>query len=178
MEIRPVGPADLPQIQAIYAHHVATGYASFEEEPPDLAEMTKRCEALLARGLPYLVAAEPDGKILGYAYAGPFRPRRAYRFSVENSIYTRPDSAGKGIGRALLTELIKAASAWGARQMIAVIGDSGNAGSIGLHKALGFQPIGVIRSVGFKHGRWLDSVLMQLPLGDGDASPPQQEVPL
>lgn len=176
MEIRPVGPADLPQIQAIYAHHVATGYASFEEEPPDLAEMTKRCETLLERGLPYIVAAEPDGKILGYAYAGPFRPRRAYRFSVENSIYTRPDSAGMGIGRALLTELIKQATAWGARQMIAVIGDSGNAGSIGLHKALGFQPIGVIRSVGFKHGRWLDSVLMQLPLGDGDASPPQQEV--
>jgi len=178
MEIRPVGPADLPQIQAIYAHHVSTGYASFEEEPPDLAEMTKRCEALLARGLPYFVAAEPDGKILGYAYAGPFRPRRAYRFSVENSIYTRPDSAGKGIGRALLTELIKAATAWGARQMIAVIGDSGNAASIGLHKALGFEPIGVIRSVGFKHGRWLDSVLMQLPLGDCDASPPQQEVTL
>ena len=175
MEIRPVGSADLPQIQAIYAHHVATGTASFEEEPPDLAEMTRRCDALLAVGLPYLVAAEPDGKILGYAYAGPFRPRRAYRFSVENSIYTRPDSAGKGIGRALLTALIRQAAAWGARQMIAVIGDSGNAGSIGLHKALGFQPIGVIRSVGFKHGRWLDSVLMQLSLGDGDASPPQQE---
>jgi phosphinothricin acetyltransferase len=178
MEIRPVRPVDLAQIQVIYAHHVSTGYASFEEDPPDLAEMEKRCAALLARGFPYLVASEPDGTILGYAYAGPFRPRRAYRFSVENSIYMRPDAAGRGVGRALLTALIEAAAAWGARQMIAVIGDSANAASIGLHKALGFQPAGVIRSVGFKHGRWLDSVLMQLPLGDGDASPPHQEVPL
>ncbi len=175
MEIRPVGPADLPQIQAIYAHHVSTGYASFEEDPPDLAEMQRRCADLTARGLPYLVAVEADGTLLGYCYAGPYRPRRAYRFTLENSIYLRADAAGKGVGRLLLAALIEAATAWGARQMIAVIGDSANAASIGLHSKLGFQPAGVLRSVGWKHGRWLDSALMQLTLGDGDQSPPQQE---
>lgn len=175
MEIRPVDPADLPQIQAIYADHVINGFASFEEEAPDLAEMQRRHAELTGKGFPYLVAAEPDGKVLGYAYAGPFRPRRAYRFTLENSIYLRRDAAGRGLGQKLLAALIEAATAWGGRQMMAVIGDSGNTASIRLHTKLGFQHAGLSRSVGWKHGRWLDSVLMQLPLGDGDSTPVLKE---
>ncbi len=171
IRLRPVAPADLPQIQAIYAHHVATGLASFEEIPPDLAEMTRRHDALLAAGYPYLVA-EQGGAILGYAYAGAYRARPAYRFTVENSIYVRHDLRRGGIGRRLLPALIEASAARGYRQMIAVIGDSANAASIRLHAAFGFQTIGTLPSIGFKFGRWVDSVLMQRPLGAGDTTPP------
>lgn len=169
--LRPASPADLPQIQEIYAHHVLTGLASFEETAPDLDEMTKRFQALRAAGYPYLVA-EDEGRILGYAYAGAYRARPAYRFSVENSIYVRHDLRRGGIGRLLLPALIDAAAARGYRQMIAVIGDSANAGSIGLHAAFGFSMIGTLPSIGFKFGRWVDSVLMQRSLGEGDTTPP------
>lgn len=163
--------ADIPAIQAIYAHHVANGLASFEEIPPDAAELAQRRRAILDKGLPY-IAIDIDGKLAGYAYAGPFRPRSAYRFSVEDSIYVAPGLAGRGLGRALLTALIERTTAWGARQMIAVIGDSANAGSIGLHASLGFRMVGTFRSIGFKHARWVDSVMMQLALGDGDTNDP------
>jgi L-amino acid N-acyltransferase YncA len=163
--------ADIPAIQAIYAHHVANGLASFEEIPPDAAELAQRRRAILDKGLPY-IAIDIDGKLAGYAYAGPFRPRSAYRFSVEDSIYVAPGLAGRGLGRALLTALIERTTAWGARQMIAVIGDSANAGSIGLHASLGFRMVGTFRSIGFKRARWVDSVMMQLALGDGDTSDP------
>lgn len=171
IRLRPVAPADLAQIQAIYAHHVSTGLASFEETPPDLAEMTRRHDALLAAGYPYLVA-EQAGAILGYAYAGAYRARPAYRFTVENSIYVRQDLRRSGIGRRLLPALIEASTARGYRQMIAVIGDSANAASIRLHAAFGFHTIGTLPSIGFKFGRWVDSVLMQRPLGAGDTMPP------
>lgn len=171
IRLRPVAPADLPQIQAIYAHHVTTGLASFEETPPDLAEMTRRHDTLLAAGYPYLVA-EQAGSILGYAYAGAYRARPAYRFTVENSIYVRHDLRRGGIGRLLLPALIEACAARGYRQMIAVIGDSANAASIGLHAAFGFHTIGILPSIGFKFGRWVDSVLMQRALGDGDSTSP------
>ncbi|MBL8834154.1 MAG: N-acetyltransferase [Rhodospirillales bacterium] len=163
--------ADIPAIREIYAHHVSRGLASFEEIPPDAAELAQRRRAILDKGLPY-VAVDLDGKLAGYAYAGPFRPRSAYRFSVEDSIYVAPGLAGRGLGRALLTALIERTTAWGARQMIAVIGDSANAGSIGLHASLGFRMVGTFRSIGFKHQRWVDSVMMQLALGDGDTSDP------
>ena len=156
--------ADLPAIQAIYAHHVLTGLASFEELPPDLAEMARRRAELSARGLPHLVA-EADGRVLGYAYAGPYRARIAYRFTVEDSVYVAPDATGRGLGRLLLARLIADCEALGARQMVAVIGDSGNAASIGLHRALGFEHTGTLRDVGSKFGRWVDTVLMQRPLG-------------
>jgi phosphinothricin acetyltransferase len=165
--------ADLPAIQAIYAHHVRHGLGTFEETPPDLAEIAARRDAVLSKDLPWLVA-EAAGKILGYAYAGPFRPRSAYRFALEDSIYVAPDAAGKGVGKTLLAELLRRCEAWGARQMVAVIGDSGNAGSIGVHRALGFAHMGKIAGVGFKHGRWVDVVIMQKRLGDGvDSLPPQ-----
>jgi len=163
--------ADIPAIREIYAHHVSRGLASFEEIPPDAAELAQRRRAILDKGLPY-IAVDLDGKLAGYAYAGPFRPRSAYRFSVEDSIYVAPGLAGRGLGRALLTALIERTTAWGARQMIAVIGDSANAGSIGLHASLGFRMVGTFRSIGFKHQRWVDSVMMQLALGDGDTSDP------
>jgi L-amino acid N-acyltransferase YncA len=163
--------ADLPAIRAIYAHHVTHGLGSFEEIPPEEAELAQRRKAILDKGLPYL-AVDLDGKLAGYAYAGPFRPRSAYRFSVEDSIYVAPGLAGRGIGRVLLQALIARTTVWGARQMIAVIGDSANAGSIGLHESLGFRMVGMFRSIGFKHGRWVDSVMMQLALGDGDTSDP------
>ncbi|PWR18851.1 GNAT family N-acetyltransferase [Zavarzinia compransoris] len=160
----PAGPDHLPGITAIYRHHVAEGFASFEEVPPDPAEMGRRQQALLAGGYPYLVALDENEAVLGYAYAGPYRPRSAYRFTVEDSIYLDPGAAGRGIGRVLLAQLIEACRARGYRQIVAVIGDSGNAASIGLHRALGFEPAGVLRAVGLKKGRWLDSVLMQLGL--------------
>jgi phosphinothricin acetyltransferase len=144
---------DVPAIHAIYAHHVRHGLGTFEETPPDAAEMAARREAVVEKGLPWL-AAEADGGILGYAYAAPFRPRSAYRFALEDSIYVAPGAAGKGVGKALLAEILRRCEAWGARQMIAVIGDSGNAGSIGLHGALGFAHMGKMAGVGFKHGRW------------------------
>lgn len=174
--LRPATPTDIPAIRAIYADAVLNGCASFEIEPPDEAEMIGRLDKIRAAGMPWLVA-EQDGRVLGYAYAGAYRPRPAYGNTVENSVYVDPAAKGHGIGRALLAALIEATTALGCRQMIAVIGDSGNAASIGLHAALGFTPVGTLRSVGRKHGRWLDSVLMQRPLGDGDTSPPDAEAP-
>ncbi|MBM3546242.1 MAG: N-acetyltransferase family protein [Alphaproteobacteria bacterium] len=169
--IRPATPADLPEIQRIYGHHVLNGLASFEEIAPDLAEMTRRYTALIEAGYPYIVA-ELDGKVVGYAYCGPYRPRPAYRYSVENSVYLAPEAARKGIGRTLLTALIERATALGKRQMVAVIGDSANHASIGLHESLGFRRVGTIEGAGFKHGRWVDSVLMQRALGLGLTQPP------
>ncbi len=169
--IRPATPADLPAIQAIYAHHVAQGLASFEEVPPDVEEMRRRFATLTEAGFPYLVA-EAEGQVLGYSYCGPYRPRPAYRFSVENSVYLAPEAARRGIGRRLLETLIERATALGKRQMVAVIGDSANHASIGLHTALGFRMVGKVEGAGFKHGRWVDSVLMQRPLGPGASTPP------
>jgi phosphinothricin acetyltransferase len=177
--VRPARPADLPRIQEIYGHHVLHGLASFEETPPDLAEITQRFEAILARGLPYLAAeaAPREGaarEILGYTYAGPYRPRPAYRFTVENSVYVAPGLEGRGVGRALLEELIVRCTALGLRQMIAVIGDSGHLPSIAFHESFGFTKIGTLSAVGFKFGRWVDSVILQRALGSGDGTPPDQ----
>jgi len=171
MTIRPCRDSDMPSVTAIYAHHVRHGFASFETEPPDLTEMLRRRADILGKDLPYLVA-ERDGVVLGYAYAGTYRPRAAYRDTVENSIYIRPDTVGQGVGRTLLPALVAECEARDLRQMIAVIGDSGNTASIGLHAACGFRMIGTLEAVGFKLGRWLDSVLMQKRLGRGsDATP-------
>jgi L-amino acid N-acyltransferase YncA len=169
--IRPVAPDDIAAITRIYAHAVRHGTASFELDPPDEAEMTRRQRALLGGGYPYLVA-QVDGTIAGYAYAGAYRMRPAYRWTVEDSVYIAPEAQRRGIGRALLERLITESEARGYRQMIAVIGDSRNAASIELHRALGFGLVGNFVSVGFKHGRWLDSVLMQRPLGPGDTTTP------
>ncbi|WP_374651293.1 N-acetyltransferase family protein [Dongia sp.] len=170
--IRPAVAEDLAAIQRIYAHHVFTGLASFEEIPPDLAEMGRRWQAIAGAGLPYVVAADAMGEIAGYAYAGPYRPRSAYRFTVEDSIYLDPRFVGKGLGRALLARLIADATASGKRQMIAVIGDSANQASIGVHKALGFEMTGTFHGIGLKFGRWVDTVLMQRGLGDGASTAP------
>jgi phosphinothricin acetyltransferase len=169
--IRPAGPQDIPAITRIYAGHVAHGTATFEIEPPDEAEMARRLDALLANGLPYLVA-EQAGVVAGYAYAGRYHVRPAYRWSVEDAVYIAPDFHRRGLGRLLMTRLIRKAEARGFRQMIAVIGDSANAASIALHAGVGFRPVGTLKSVGFKHGRWLDTVLMQRPLGPADTAPP------
>ena len=170
--IRPAKTSDIPAITRIYAHAVEYGTASFELEPPDEAEMARRMENLIGNGFPYIVA-EIDGVLAGYAYAGPYRLRPAYRLTVENSVYIAPDRQRHGVGRALLASLIEACEARGHRQMIAVIGDSTKqAPSIGLHEALGFRHVGILENVGFKHGRWLDSVLMQRALGDGASSAP------
>jgi phosphinothricin acetyltransferase len=171
--VRPVRETDISAIAAIYAHAVRHGMASFEVDPPDETEMTRRMRAIVDAGYPYIVA-EKDGQVLGYAYAGAYRPRPAYRNSVENSVYVSPAAHRLGVGRALLAELVAIAERLGFRQMIAVIGDSGNAGSIGLHRALGFTFCGTIHSVGYKHGRWLDSVIMQRALGPGDTTPPDR----
>jgi L-amino acid N-acyltransferase YncA len=164
--IRPAQPRDLAAITRIYDHAVRHGTASFEIEPPNEREMAHRYEALQADGYPYL-AAEVEGDIIGYAYAGPYRARPAYRWSVEDSVYVAPTAQRRGIGRALLERLITEAEIGGFRQMIAVIGDSANVGSIELHRAAGFRMVGTFDNVGFKFGRWLDSVLMQRPLGTG-----------
>jgi len=169
--VRDCTPADLPAIQAIYAHHVRTGTASFELDAPSLEEMGRRRDDVLRNGFPYLVA-EDAGRVLGYAYANFFRTRPAYRFSVEDSIYVAHDLVGRGVGRRLLTELLARCEAAGCRQMLAVIGDSANTGSIGLHAACGFRFAGVFRSSGWKFGRWLDTVMMQRELGDGERSAP------
>jgi phosphinothricin acetyltransferase len=170
--IRDATAADVPAITAIYAHHVLHGRASFEEVPPDAAEIARRHREHVEKGLPYLVAIV-DGAVGGYAYAGLYRPRSAYRFTCEDSIYVHQDLAGRGIGRALLGTLIARTEAMGFRQMVAVIGDSANAGSIGLHATMGFRHAGLLEAIGFKHGRWIDSVLMQRPLGTGtDPLPP------
>jgi phosphinothricin acetyltransferase len=169
--IRDAADDDMAAVQAIYAHHVRHGLASFEIEPPDVAEMARRRQAIVAHGLPYLVAIA-DGRVLGYAYAGPYRPRPAYRFTLEDSVYIAEGFAGRGIGRRLLAELIERCTRLGYRQMVAVIGDSQNSPSIGLHDRLGFVRAGVIRAAGFKHGRWVDSVIMQRALGEGDSTLP------
>lgn len=167
--IRPSTEADLPAIQAIYAHAVLHGTGTFETEVPNAEEMGRRRQEVLGRQLPWLVA-EQDGRLLGYAYANYFRPRLAYRFCVEDSIYLAPEAQGRGVGRLLLAELMARCEAAGARQMLAVIGDADNAGSIGVHRALGFQHSGVLKSAGWKFGRWLDVVLMQRTLGLGDST--------
>src|SRR5262245_26430885 len=161
--IRDATEADMAAVQAIYAWHVENGLASFEEVPPQLAEIVRRWRDVRAHNLPYLVA-ELDRAVVGYAYAAPYRARSAYRFTVEDSVYLDRATYGKGIGRALLTELIARCERLGFAQMIAVIGDSANLASIGLHGALGFAHAGLLSAVGFKHGRWVDSVLMQRPL--------------
>lgn len=171
--MRPATPVDLPTVQAIYAHAVATGLASFEEVAPTLAEMRRRFDDIVAQNLPYL-AAEVGGRVAGYGYCALYRTRSAYRYSLEDSIYVDKDFHGRGIGRALLEELIARCERLGYRQLIAVIGDSANAASIGLHASLGFLRVGVLRSTGFKFGRWVDSVLMQRPLGPGDGTLPER----
>ena len=171
MQLRPASADDLPAIQSIYAHHVLKGLASFEEQPPPLEEIRRRYEDVCARGLPWL-AADFGGEIIGYGYCAPYRARSAYRFALEDSIYVRPGSEGKGVGGVLLGALIERCEALGYRQLVAVIGDSANAASINLHAAFGFLRVGTLRSVGFKFGRWVDSVVMQRPLGPGDATPP------
>jgi phosphinothricin acetyltransferase len=173
ISIRPAEARDLTAITAIYDEAVRFGTASFEIDPPDLAEMTRRFETLKTGGYPYLVADEGTGStVFGYAYAGPYRARPAYHWSVEDSIYIAPQAQRRGIGRLLLVRLIREAEGCGFRQMIAVIGDSANAGSIELHRALAFRLVGTFDNVGFKFGRWLDSVLMQRPLGKGAMTPP------
>jgi phosphinothricin acetyltransferase len=171
--IRPSTDSDIPQIAAIYGHHVLHGTGTFETTPPTEAEMAGRRADVLAKGLPYLVAEEA-GQVLGFAYCQWFKPRPAYRFSAEDSIYLHPDAAGRGLGKQLLAELAARAEAVGIRKLIAVIGDSGNAGSIGVHTALGFTRVGVFQSCGWKFGRWLDIVLMEKSLGEGDTTPPEQ----
>lgn len=170
-EIRPATEADLSAITEIYAHEVLHGTATFELIPPDLAEMTRRFRALGDGGFPYL-AAVLDRGVVGYAYAGPYRPRPAYRFTVENSVYLSPSVHRRGIGLRLMERLIADCEARGYRQMIAVIGDSANAGSIGVHTRTGFQMIGTHPNVGLKFGRWLDTVMMQRPLGPGGTTVP------
>ena len=173
--IRPSRDADLDAITAIYGHHVRHGTASFETEPPPVEEMRRRRSELLSRGFPYL-AAEADGVVLGYAYAGPYRPRAAYRDTTENSVYVRPDTIGQGVGTLLLRALIAECEALGLRQMVAVVGDSANTASIRLHERCGFRLVGVLEAVGYKHGRWLDSVLLQRALGDGGSTPPRRKL--
>ena len=170
-EIRPATEADLPFVTKIYAHAVLHGTATFELTPPDLAEMTRRYRVLMDGAFPYLVAVL-DGIVVGYAYAGAYRPRPAYRFTVENSIYLDPAIHRRGIGMKLMRRLIDDCETRGYRQMIAVIGDSANAGSIGMHRACGFQMIGTHPNVGLKFGRWLDTVMMQLALGEGATTIP------
>lgn len=162
-------------ITAIYRHHVLNETASFETEPPTLEEMEKRRASLVKQGYPYL-AAEQNGTVIGYAYASAYRPRAAYRDTVENSVYLHPDETGRGIGSQLMAALITACAACDFRQMIAVVGDSANTASIRLHQRHGFTLIGNLRSVGYKHGRWLDTILLQLELGSGGAKPPCDRV--
>ena len=163
MDIRACTVADLEEVQAIYAHHVLTGFGTFEEEPPAVAEMRQRFESLAAQDFPFLVAVI-GGRLAGYAYAGPFRPRAAYRHTCESSVYVSADAQRRGVGRELMLGVISACQRLDKRQMLAVIGDSANAASIGLHTALGFESVGIFRKVGFKFGRWVDIVLMQRAL--------------
>ena len=171
MIVRPATEHDADALAAIYGDAVLHGFGTFEEVPPTPAEMDGRRRAVQERGLPYLVAEEA-GAVLGFAYAGPFRTRAAYRYTLEDSVYVAPQAKGKGVGRAVLTAVIEACEHLGVRQLMAVIGDSGNDGSIGLHTALGFERMGLGRSVGFKHGRWVDIVHMQKSLNGGDTVPP------
>ncbi|MEJ5152273.1 GNAT family N-acetyltransferase [Comamonas sp. MYb396] len=170
--VRASTPDDIPALTRIYAHHVLHGTGSFETEAPSEAEMTRRRDEVLSRQLPYLVAEDDDGQILGYAYANWFKARPAYRFSAEDSIYVADGQHGRGLGRLLMNALIAHCEAAGVRKLIAVIGDSNNLGSVGVHRAAGFTQVGVMRSVGWKFGRWLDIVMMEKTLGDGDNSAP------
>lgn len=171
--IRPSLDADIAAIAAIYAHHVRHGTGTFETDPPSVADMAARRADVLSKGLPYLVAErQGDGAILGFAYCNWFKPRPAYRFSAEDSIYMADDARGQGVGKSLLGALIEAAEAAGVRKLIAVIGDAGNAGSIGVHRAQGFAHVGVLADVGWKFDRWLDVVLMDRVLGDGSLTEP------
>ena len=175
LRVRDALEADLPAIHEIYGHHVLTGLGSFEESPPSLKEMTSRYLALSERGMPYLVAENETDQVVGYAYAGPYRPRPAYRFALEDSVYVAPGQEDQGVGAALLSALIPRGEALGYRQMVAMIGDSGNLGSIRLHEKLGFERAGVVKSVGFKLGRWVDVVILQRPLGEGDGTLPIED---
>jgi phosphinothricin acetyltransferase len=170
--IRPSQPEDLSAITAIYQHHVLNGTGTFEIEPPTQEDMAARRSDVLGKGLPYLVI-EADGQVQGFAYCNWFKPRPAYRFSAEDSIYLAPDAAGKGWGRLLLAELCRAAEQSGIRKLIAVIGDSANAGSIGVHKSVGFEAVGTVKSCGWKFNRWLDIVMMEKALGHGDKRSPE-----
>ncbi len=170
--IRDCRDTDIPAIAAIYGHWVTHGLASFELAPPGEAEMARRRQAVLEGGYPYLVAEGPEGQVLGYAYASAYRTRPAYRFAVEDSVYVAPGAGRGGIGGALLGALLAACTARGFRLMVAVIGDSGNAASIALHGRAGFVQAGLLPAIGWKHGRWVDSVLMTRPLGDGAATAP------
>ena len=171
MQLRPATPDDIPAIHAIYAHHVLTGLASFEEVPPSVSELHRRYEEVAAGSLPYLVA-DYGGTVAGYGYCSLYRTRSAYRYTLEDSIYVRPGTERRGVGSALLAELIRRCEAAGYRQLVAIIGDSGNAASIGLHESHSFLRVGTLRSAGYKFGRWVDSVIMQRPLGTGDGTPP------
>jgi phosphinothricin acetyltransferase len=165
---------DIMQVHSIYSHHVLRGTASFEEEPPSVDEMLRRRASALGRGLPYLVA-EMDRRVVGYSYAMPYRSRRAYRFTLEDSVYVDHRLSRRGIGRELLSQLIAGCEAGEWRQMVAVIGDSGNTASIALHEHLGFRLVGTLRGVGYKFGRWIDTVLMQRALGTGDTTLPSNQ---
>jgi phosphinothricin acetyltransferase len=167
MDIRPARIDDIPEIQAIYAHHVLHGAGTFEETPPSIEEMTERFHAITSRGWAYIVATDATG-VIGYAYFAQLRERSAYRFCAEDSIYVRDDVRGQGVGKALVQQLLEAAERAGFRQMMAVIGDSDNVGSIGVHASLGFQRVGLLRACGFKFNRWVDAVYMQRGLGRGD----------
>lgn len=171
MDIRDATDADVPAIQAIYAHHVLHGTGTFEEDPPSAEEIRARLHKVIDKGFVWLVAADDSG-VLGFGYFAPFRERSAYRFTVEDSIYVREDVRGQGVGKALVRRLIELATAAGFRQMIAVIGDSHNVGSIGVHASLGFQMVGTMRGTGIKFGRWVDVVTMQRALGKGDTTLP------
>lgn len=171
--VRDAGEADMEAVQAIYAHHVLHGLATFEEVPPTVEDLLSRRTSVLAMGLPYLVA-EMGGRIAGYSYATAYRPRPAYRFTIEDSVYVAEGLGGRGIGSALLGALIARCEKGPWRQMLAVVGNSGNEGSRALHKRMGFLEVGTLRSVGFKLGQWVDTVLMQRPLGEGDGSAPAQ----
>ncbi|WP_047217409.1 MULTISPECIES: GNAT family N-acetyltransferase [Delftia] len=171
--IRPSQDSDLAAITAIYRHHVLHGTGTFETDPPSEADMATRRADVLAKGLPYLVAVDAQGQVLGFAYANWFKPRPAYRFSAEDSIYVHDAVRGQGVGRLLIDALSHDCEAAGVRKLLAVIGDSANAGSIGVHRAAGFTPAGTLRSMGWKFGRWLDIVLMEKTLGDGDRSSPE-----
>jgi len=174
--VRPSSESDLDAITAIYAHAVTHGTASFELDPPDRAEMARRRAAILEGGYPYLVA-EKDGMVLGYAYAGAYRTRPAYRSTVEDSIYVAPAAQGQGVGRLLLARLIEECEARDFRLMVAVIGDEESKGSIGLHRSLGFELTGILKGIGYKHGRWLSTVMMQRFIGRGMQEPPTRPIP-
>ena len=171
MVIREIEDRDIEAVATIYGHHVRTGFGSFEETPPTLAAMAGRVAAVRRLDLPWLVA-EADGEVVGYAYASAFRPRPGYRYTAEDSVYVAPGATGRGIGRALLSAVIARCESMSLRRLLAVIGDSGNEASIGLHRALGFELVGIARGIGFKHGRWVDIVWMQRPLNEGDQAPP------